>query len=202
MPTVYLIDAMAFVNKYQKQGAKTFGELHNGYMDKIFQLKPSGCSCINIIGDRYDFEDNLSLKTYGRQRRTDGAMSKEYHLSASLEIPEWKQFIRHPKNKANLLEFIASSFYNDICNLPNEMMIILGGFSKDKGEALKITSVSSSVLDLKCEDHEEEDTRLIAHLAYCVEHLGHRRAVVYANDIDIIILCMYHFCRIQKLNEL
>ena len=199
MPTVYLIDAMGFVKKLQKQGAKTFGELYNWYVNI---LKPLGCYCINIIGDRYDFEDNFSLKTHERQRRTDGDKSKEYHPSAILEIPDWKLFIGHPKDKANLLEFIASSLSNDISSLPNEMMVILGGMSKDKGEALKITSASSSVLDLKCEDHEEADTRLIAHLAYCVEHLGHTRAVVHANDTDIIILCMYHFCHLQQLNEL
>jgi hypothetical protein len=55
MPTVFLVDAMAFVNRYQFLGAKTFGELTQLYVSQIKRLMPSGCKCVNVVGDRYDF---------------------------------------------------------------------------------------------------------------------------------------------------
>ena len=36
--------------------------------------------------------------------------------------------------------------------------------------------------ELSCEKHEEADTRMFAHIAYSVQFLHHKRAVVVATD--------------------
>ena len=56
LPTVFLVDAMAFIQRYQQLGASTFIELRNKYVQKILQLAPNGCIYIHIVGDRYDFQ--------------------------------------------------------------------------------------------------------------------------------------------------
>ena len=53
--------------------------------------------------------------------------------------------------------------------------------------------------DLTCKDHEEADTRLMAHMNYCASNLGSKKVVIYANDTDIIMLSMYHYCHIENL---
>ena len=52
--------------------------------------------------------------------------------------------------------------------------------------------VTYIIREINHEEHEEADTRLIAHQSYCVTTLGYKRIVV--SDTDVIMLCMYHFC--------
>jgi hypothetical protein len=50
--------------------------------------------------------------------------------------------------------------------------------------------------------HEEADTRIFAHIAYCVQFLHHKRVVVMATDTDVIMLCIYYSMRFAELEEL
>ena len=204
LQTVYLIDMMAFVNRFQHFSSKTFSELFNSYLQHILQMKPASCSCINIVGDRYDVDCGYSVKTYERQRRGQTEKSKEFCVSSNIDIPEWKQFMANPKNKANLLHFLYCSLCESSGELPDEITFILGGMDyEDSGHTVALSKLSTTdLLNLSCGEHEEADTRLIAHIAYCVDHLKYERAVVYATDTDIIMLCMYHFCQLKGLKEL
>jgi hypothetical protein len=111
--------------------------------------------------------------------------------------------MQNPKNKANLHWFITSSLCDHPEVLPENVTIILGGMSVMSGETVTITNTSSSAIEeLSCGEHEEADTRITAHLAYCVETLGYTRAIIHATDTGIIMLCMYHFCCRAMLQEL
>ena len=71
------------------------------------------------------------------------------------------------------------------------------------GSATSVTNSQSTILrELTCERHEEADTRMFAHLQYCTTMLGHRKAVIYANDTDITILSMYNMSVNTNLDEL
>ena len=61
-PTVLVTDVMAFVQRYQTLGAKTFADLMMQYRQKILQLKPINCNHIHLTGARYDFDAISSLK--------------------------------------------------------------------------------------------------------------------------------------------
>lgn len=165
-------------------------------------MKPEMCNCVNIIGDQYDFDDSHTLKGHEQQRRNQTDQARQFSPSKSLEIPDWNLLMKNPRNKGNLQNFIGTSLCESPEAIPDGVTIILGGMMENKGHTLSITSASSSVLDLPCEEHEEADTRIIAHLAYCVEYLDHHRAVVHATDTDIIMLCIYHFCCLNTLQEL
>ena len=108
----------------------------------------------------------------------------------------------NPRNKANLLHFTATSFKDEHDAIPNGVSVILGGMMEDGSCTLELTTSTCSPLDLPCSDHEEADSRLVAHLAYCVNHLGYTRAVIHATDTDIILSCLYHLSRMSTLEEL
>lgn len=86
LETIYLIDAMAFIQRFQALGASTFGQLQELYFNTIMTNKPAGCQEVHFVGDRYDFGLN-SLKGDERQRRGSGHQFPEYIPADSLEIP-------------------------------------------------------------------------------------------------------------------
>lgn len=147
-------------------------------------MKPTTCTCINIVGDRYDTDGAHRVKTYEGQRRGQTKETKEFCVSNNLDVPEWKQFMVNPKNKANLLHFLYCSLCENSGELPDGVTFILGGMDhEDSGHTVVISKLSTTdLLNLSCGEHEEADTRLIAHTAYCVDHLKYERAVIYATD--------------------
>ena len=108
----------------------------------------------------------------------------------------------NPRNKANLLHFIAISIKDYQDAISNDVLVILGGMMEDGSCTLELNSRTCFPLDLDCSDHEEADSRLVAHLAYCAHHLGYTNTVIHATDTDIIILCLYYFSQMNTLDEL
>ena len=202
MSTVILVDFMAFVNRFQTLGAPTFDEMNRRYVDKLIRSKPGNCNCVNIVGDRYDFDERHSLKGDERHRRNQTGTGRVFLPSRTLDVPDWRLLIGNSQNKANIQNFIASCLEEDYESLPDGLTFILGGMMEDINHTVSITSAGSSVINLPCTKHEEADTRIIAHLAYCVQHLNYRRAVVLATDTDIILLCLYHLSKLEPLQEL
>ena len=43
---------------------------------------------------------------------------------------------------------------------------------------------------------------MFAHIAYSVQHLHHKRAVVVATDTDVIMMCIYYITHLDGLDEL
>ena len=201
--SVFLVDAMAFVNRFQYLGAKTFADITQRYVKRILSLMPSNCTCVNVVGDRYDIGEDKSLKGDERQRRNQSEQSREFHPSNALPVPDFKMLMKNPRNKANLLEFVTESLCVDKQMIPENVTFILGGTSRESGRTVVISNATVSRLhELSCSLHEEADTRIMAHLRYSVEQLGCKRAVVHATDTDIIILSMYYYCCLASVQEL
>ena len=201
--SVFLVDAMAFVNRFQYLGAKTFADITQRYVMRILSLMPSNCTFVNVVGDRYDIGEDKSLKGDERQRRNQSEQSREFHPSNAVPVPDFKMLMKNPRNKANLLEFVTESLCVDKQMIPENVTFILGGTSRESGRTVVISNATVSTLDeLSCSLHEEADTRIMAHLWYSVEQLGCTRAVVHATDTDILIFCMYYYCCLVSLQEL
>lgn len=63
---------------------------------------------------------------------------------------------------------------------------------QDPHKTVKLTKQVVIVINsLSCENHEEADTRLIAHIIYAVPESDYKRAIVQGTDTDVIFLCMY-----------
>ena len=194
---------MSFIQKYQHLGARTSLDLIPRYIAKFMQIKPVGCTLINLVGDRYDFPNQITLKGDERLRREKSKKSKEFSASDNLKIPNWLEMMRNQKNKANLLNYIASSMLMHPKMLPTDMTFILGGMMEDSGHTIILRNgISNIISDLSCEKHEEADTRIFAHLAYCVSNLRQTRAVILATDTDIIMLSCLHLFNLEELQEI
>ena len=153
--------------------------------------KPAKCNEVHFIGDRYDF-DIMSLKGDERQRRGIGKTSPEYVPADNLKIPDWKTFLSNPRNKANLLKYLSSCWSKS--SLPDGFTMVLGI------EAQAICVTNNGVTDhLRCPNHEEADTRIIAHIASLPEA---SKVVVQATDTDILMLCLYHYPRLKNISHL
>ena len=169
--SVFLVDDdMAFVNRFQYLGAKTFADITHRYVRHILGLMPSNCTCIIVMGDRYDIGGDKSLKGDERQRRNQSEQSREFHPSNALPVPDFKMLMKNPRNKANLLEFVTESLFVDKQMIPEKVTFILGGNSRDSGRTVVISNATVSTLDeLSYSLHEEADARIMAHLWYNVE---------------------------------
>ena len=113
LQSVFLVDAMAFVNRFQYLGAKTFADITQRYIRRILSLMRPNCTCVNVVGDRYDIGEDTSLKGDERQRRNQSEQFREFHPSNALPVPDFKMLMKNPRNKANVLEFLTESLCVD-----------------------------------------------------------------------------------------
>ena len=94
--TSYVIDAMAFIQRFQTLDAKTFQQLSELYLHKSLYLKPPGCSVVHVGGDRYDIPDDVSLKCDEQLHGNQAKFSPEYIPVDNIEIPDWNAFLKIP----------------------------------------------------------------------------------------------------------
>lgn len=201
----YIIDAMAFIQKHKQFGCATFRDLQEMYLDKIINCKPRGCKIVNFVGDRYDFEPSVSLKQEEREKRGQSGSSakKEYEPHDTLEVPDWDLISKNMQNKANLLDYIGNSWMENNARLPADLKVVIGGLMNDRSRTIEITKSGCTELpELACTEHEEADTRMFAHAAYCVQHYDCDVVVFQATDTDIFVNAMYYCTRIPTLKEL
>ena len=206
-PVVLIVDAMAFVQRHQQLlvGSRSFHELQDKFLRQLLQTKPDNCDCINFVGDRYDVNPAECLKGEEREKREKkrpgSSTSKEYKPHDALAIPAG--FIQNSLNKANLLNYLGEAWAAEHTSLPPGCRLILGGVFHNPGRSVLLTKECQIDLpELFCEKHEEADTRIFAHLAYCLQYLHHKRAVVMATDTDVVMMCLYYSTCLDGLEEL
>ena len=169
LKTVYVIDAMAFIQCFRTLGSKTFIELALPYLHEMMELKPVGCDYVHFVGDRYDVADELSLKGDERLRRCQSKSSPAYIPVANSVIPDWNSFLKNPS-----------------------------GYIWQKGKACIVTRYHCDELNvLSCSTHEEADTSMIAHIYISSVMFDCKQVVVQYEDTDVVMLCMYHLCRLN-----
>ena len=200
--TGYFIDLMAFVQRYQDLGSSTFQDLSRKYLRKILEMKPVHCDIVHVVGDRYDVSQETSLKAEERMRRQKTKKkSKSFIPHDNLRIPQWKGFIENQSNKHNLEEYLANSWARHTDWIPPGCAVVLGGMTR--GPAKHLSSLGITDYEqLDCDEHEEADTRIFAHINFAAMEQGCRRAIVYASDTDVLMLGIYHAPLIDGLKEL
>ena len=205
MPGVMVVDAMAFIQRHQHLGSSTFHELQEKYLKQLIRCMPDNCNCVHFVGDRYDVSPAMSLKGEEREKRkkTCPSKMKEYEPHGTLAIPEWKVFVHKSMNKANMLNYMGESWVAQNKSLPAGFTLILGGIFRDPGRTILLSSDCLMELpELSCEKHEEADTRIFARIAYSVQHMQHKLAIVVATDTDVIMMCIYYITHLDGLQEL
>ena len=185
---VLIVDAMAFIQRNQHMESTTFSELQQKYLKQLMSNRPPNCNLIHFVRDRYDVSpsENLKYEERARIEKSGKRKSKEYQPCDALPVPEWKNFMQNPNNKANLMNFLGESWAHQNSHL--------GSVFKDPGRTLLVShgSEARDLPELSCRRHEEADTHMFAHMAYSVQVLGYRQAVVVATDTDVIMMCFYY----------
>ena len=78
--------------------------------------------------------------------------------------------MQNPRNKENLLNYIGQAWTDGHQSLPEGCKIILGGvFHAPERTVLLVRDSCAQLPELSCEKHEEADTGMFAHIAYCVQ---------------------------------
>ena len=200
--TGYFIDLMAFVQCYQELGSTTFEELSAKYLEKILRLRPKDCQIVHVVGDHYDVIPQKCLKIEERMRRSKTAKTtKTFIPHDNLQLPSWKGFVSNHENKEHLQQYLSTTWMTNHQGIPVGCTLILGGMTR--GPAMMLTNHGTSELDcLGCDEHEEADTRIFAHIAYSAKEQGCKRVVIQATDTDILMMGIYHVSRVQGLEEL
>ncbi|CAL8381223.1 unnamed protein product [Arctogadus glacialis] len=64
-----VVDALAFIQRYQHLGSSTFHELQGKYLRQLLGILPDKCDCIHFVGDRYDVSPAECLKGEELEKR-------------------------------------------------------------------------------------------------------------------------------------
>ena len=140
------------------------------------QIEPVGCTLSNLVGDRYDFDGQCTLKSGERQRIERSERVKEFHPPDNFEIPNWKNLMKNSNNKANLLNYIAASVSKQPEILPRRITYILGGMMEDSGQTIVLKNSLSEVF-------------------------RQTRAVIHPTDTDITMLSCYYLLHLEGLQK-
>ena len=124
--------------------------------------------------------------------RMNGQTTHHHYLRQILDLP-----------KETWLNYIASSMSKHPEILPRSMTFILGGMMEDGSQTILLRNgVSEGVGELSCKNYEKADTRIFAHLAYCLQNFGQTRAIIDATDTDIVMLSCYHLLSLEGLQKI
>ena len=83
-----IVDAMAFIQRNQHMGNRTFNELQQKYLKQLMSNRPPNCILIHFVGDRYNVPPSESLKYEERARREKSGKgkSKKYQPYDALPV--------------------------------------------------------------------------------------------------------------------
>ena len=105
---VVIIDCMAFIHHHQDFACHKFFDIQDIYLQKVMSSRPASCTCVNMVGDRYDFDSAKRLKGEGRARRQkDQRSNRTYEIKDNFDIPAWKPFISNSTNKEALQVYVV-----------------------------------------------------------------------------------------------
>lgn len=182
-----LVDAMALLQTLQVK-IKSFGELAEDILKQIIILSNTyGCQRVDFIGDRYP---NPSIKDLERAKRAIGGTALIRIVNERQPVPrQWKKFLSNGENKEEIMKFLfthwssldRSHFSNKSVYLTHERKCHQFVLSTDGVVVREVESLES--------DHEEADTRLIAH-CYHAALLSYGNVVIRSPDTDVFVIAL------------
>ena len=191
--TALIVDSMAMIQALPAASIpSTFGLLGDLVLKNLLYLAQHyKSSRLDFVIDRYSRQ---SIKASERVRRTKNTI---FHLNITnkdVKVPkQWKSFLSNGANKESLLEFLA--IYWETCDLPPAFKLVVAvGSSCRQLISSGNRTEATDLLELAC-DHEEADTRLIAHAANAAK--DHSTIIISSPDTDVAVLCLAHsdICR-------
>lgn len=192
-----VVDAMALVQSIPATAIPTsFGLLGDLLLKNLVAMAQRyHSSRVDFVGDRYF---DMTIKGGERARRSGGANVTQLLTitSKDVKVPkQWKMFLSSGQNKEGLIQFLAD--YWETCEIPKNLKIFVttGPLCKE----LTSSETGNRVIPIAelTSDHEEADTRLIAHAVHASK--TYNLVVVNSPDTDVAVLCLGHFSLFPKL---
>ena len=147
MTVAIIIDGSALVNTLPSRTSKTFAE----YAEMEFISKVDTCARkyhrTDIVFDTYQASN---LKSETRSKRGQGARRR---VTGTGKLPRnWRNFLRHSANKAELFDYLAEKVVED--HSDNRVIVTKGPDALSNHPVSEISPCS----------HEEADTRVFLHV--------------------------------------
>ena len=161
------------------------------YSDKVF-LPYIVQSLENVQRLDLVFDEYIpnTLKASTREKRGICARRK---VLPSVTVPrDWQDFLRSDDNKKELFSFLSEQVVT--AAIENKQVIATNG------TGILCSPPVTEVRKLSSCWHEEEDTRMIVHVADAVEK-GHKSVVIRTADTDVVVLAVTAVVALD-LNEL
>lgn len=193
-----IVDAMAMIQCIPAGAIPvTFGRLAEALLHQLCGLaKTHGAQQIHFVIDQYwekSVKDAERCKRSGYQLVDKGQI---LHIAnGDVKVPnKWKPFLSSGNNKANLLEFLNR--YWPGCKVSSHLQLFMT--SKNGCIEMKFTPdelpIIHEINDLSC-DHEEADTRLIAHAIHASHSVP--TVMIVSPDTDVVIMTIGHAHRFE-----
>ena len=193
MRTVYLVDVMSCVRKLDTTKYSTFGELCQAFLMYVLHLSYNA----NEIHFVFDSYMEGSVKDSERSRRYQNIPIDINMMTNDTPLPvDISSFWVSSKNKEKLQDLLRKYIIVHSENNPDICFIFSASMVENTLIPCSKLSPTTTIYELNV-DTEEDDLRLLPRAKYAAEN-GHIRAVILANDTDIIVAFIYHF---QYLND-
>lgn len=182
----YILDAMAILQTLSVLPA-TFGELAKDLLVKIVNMAVfSNCSRLDFVCDRYPSQ---SIKNLERDRRAIGGTHVIRLYSEQQRVPrQWKKFMSSGENKEELMKFIFISWRKADPRLLKGVEVFLAHENKcHKLIESEGVITCSEIEELFC-DHEEADTRMIAHARHAAQ--SYHSVIIKSPDTDVFLIAL------------
>lgn len=110
------------------------------------------------------------------------------------KAPDPQEFFAKSANKANLLRFLFDGWCESEVLSPalGSTRLYLGGGFKEETKTMLLTEGSATAVLALESTQKEAGTRVILHSIYSVQNEQVERAIIYVNDTEIIIICLYY----------
>lgn len=165
----------------------TFGELAFEILVKVVNAAVySGCKRVDFVCDRYPKQ---SIKNLERQRRSASGIYQTRIYSNQQKVPrQWRKFLSSGENKEDLMKFIFSSWKNVDPQLLKNVEIFLAHESMCHRFSNANGKLECSEIESLYSDHEEADTRMIAHAKHA--SLSYSIITIKSPDTDVFVIAL------------
>lgn len=168
MPTAYIVDAMALLQRMNTKHMKTFNDVGLSFMNSIAKLFSISTE-IHVVFDRYD--DPNSTKYEERQKRQTSS-GHRYVITGNRPLPDWKHIMELDLNKANLIYFLSAYLETQRHVIAEGKKLYLAGCYIDGLTTKCLTTKLAAEEEGFSTNQKEADTRMILHAVNFNEYMS------------------------------
>ncbi|KAK3888060.1 hypothetical protein Pcinc_007850 [Petrolisthes cinctipes] len=178
---------------------ETFGAIAKRYLHNMLNYIREGTASIHFCCDRYDTDNPKASQHQHRYAKSEKA--KVFEVSEQYIAPAPQFFFPISANKEALLNFLCMKWSHDeeLKSSLGSTCLYLGGGLKNVTESVVVSKGTvSEVAELQQSTQNEADTMILLHSIYSFQKERTERVVIYANDTDVIVSCVYYTSTLLK----